>query len=51
MFSAHACDTDSRVVSLIPSMTMVGSMYGGMSPISDDVMVSQFGLGAFEKFL
>ena len=40
MFSAHACDTDSRVVSFIPSMTMVGSMYGGRSPISDGVMVS-----------
>ena len=40
MFSAHACDTDSRVVSFIPSMTMVGSMYDGRSPISDDMIVS-----------
>ena len=40
MFSAHACDTDSRVMYFIPSMTMVGSMYGGRSPISDGVMVS-----------
>ena len=40
MFSANACDTDSRVVCFIPSMTMVRSMYGGRSPISDGVMVS-----------
>ena len=31
---------DSRVASFIPSMTMVGSMYGGRSPISDGVIVS-----------
>ena len=36
MFSAHACDTDSRVVSFIPSITMAG----GRSPISDGVMIS-----------
>ena len=40
MFSAHACDTDSRVVFFIPSITIVGSMYGGRSPISDGVIVS-----------
>ena len=38
--SAHACDTDSRVVSFIPSITIVWSMYGGRSPISDGLIVS-----------
>lgn len=40
MSSAHACDTESKVVSFIPSITMVGNMYGGRSPISVGVMVS-----------
>ena len=40
MSSAHACDTDSRVVSFISLMMMVGSMYGGRSPISVGLMVS-----------
>ena len=36
MFSVHACDTDKRVVPFIPSMTMLGSMYGG-SVVADKV--------------
>ena len=36
----HAWDTDRRVLSLSPSMAIVGSMYGGRSPISAGWYVS-----------